>query len=69
MTREPGRLEQLAVLVEAGAAKGDVIRLPLAGRSRGVGERRILAVDGPGLAVGVGIGLVRVEDLQLIQRP
>ena len=58
---------ELAVLVEAGPAKGDVVGLPLSGRARGVGERRILAVNGPGLAVGVGIGLVGIEDLQLEQ--
>ena len=67
--REPGRLQQLAVGVEPRAAKGDVIGLPFAGRARGVGERGILAVNGPGLAVGIGIGLVRIDDLQLIKRP
>ena len=63
--RDAGRLDELAALVEPGAAKGDVVGLPLAGGPRGVGQRRILAVNGAGLAVGVGIGLVRVEDLHL----
>ena len=61
--REPGRLEQLAVVIEPGTAKGDVIGLPLARGPRRVGERRILAVKGAGLAVGVGVGMVRVDDL------
>ena len=51
--------------VEPGAAEGDVVGLPLAGRARGVEQGRVLAVDRPGLAVGVGLGLVGVEHLDL----
>ncbi len=56
---------ELAVLVKAGPAKGDVVGLPLSRGARGVAKRRILAVNRPGLAIGVGIGLVQVDDLQL----
>ena len=56
---------ELAGGVEPRAAEGDVVALPLAGRARGVGQRRVLAVDRPGLAVGVGLGPVGVEHLDL----
>ena len=62
---DPRRFLQLAGGVEPGAAEGDVVRLPLAGRARGVEQGRILAVDRAGLAVGVGVGLVRVQHLDL----
>ena len=57
------RLEQFAIVVEPRSTKRDVVGLPLAGWPRGVRERGILAVKSPGLAVGVGIGLVRVDHL------
>src|ERR1017187_2361551 len=63
--RDACPFRELAVLVKAGPAKGDIVGLPLARGARGVAKRRKLAVNGPGLAVGVGLGLVRVEDLQL----
>ena len=62
---DPRRLQELAGRVEPGAAEGDVVGLPLAGRARGVEQGRILAVDRPRLAVGVGLGLVGVEHLDL----
>ena len=62
---DPRRLEELARGVEPGAAEGDVVGLPLAGRPRGVEQGRVLAVDRPRLAVGVGVGPVGVEHLDL----
>ncbi len=62
---DPRRVEKLSGRVEPRAAEGDVEGLPLAGRPRRVEQRRVLAVDRPGLAVGVGLGLVRVEHLDL----
>ncbi len=56
---------ELAGLVEPGPAKGDVIGLPLARRAGGVGQRGILAINRADLAVGVGVGLVRIEHLKL----
>src|SRR5213078_3918506 len=44
----------------------DVIRLPLAGRTGGVDERWILAVDRARLPVGIRVVLVGIEHLQLV---
>src|SRR5882762_9772521 len=58
--------QELSGSVEARAVKDDVVDLPLARRSRGVHLRRKLAVNGRGLAVGIGFTLIRVEHLHLI---
>ena len=63
--RQAGRLQELARVVKPRPAKGDIIALPLAGRPGGVEQRWILPVNGPDLAVGVGVGLVRIDDLDL----
>src|SRR6266852_6808966 len=52
--------------VETRAVKDDVVDLPLARRSRGVHLRRKLAVNGRGLAVGIGFTLIRVEHLHFV---
>jgi hypothetical protein len=62
----PRRLEQCAGRSEAGAAEIDVIGLPVAGRAHGVGERRELAVERRRLAVGVGLVVVEIQDLDLV---
>ena len=57
-------VDDLAVF-ENGATEDDVVDLKLTGRTEGVGEGRIDAVDGAGEAVGVGGVVVIVEDLDL----
>src|SRR6266852_2842870 len=47
--------------------KNDVVGLPLARRARRVDLRRELAIDGGGLAVGVGFTFVGVEDLDFVE--
>ena len=54
---EPRRLDQFSAFVETRTAERDVVRLPFARWSRGVEERRILAVDRRGLPVGIRVGL------------
>src|SRR5438477_9827115 len=44
----------------------DVIRLPFPRLPGCIHQRRVLFVDGAGLAVVVGVVLVRVEDLHLV---
>src|SRR5688500_12225719 len=56
----------LAAFVPARAFEDDVVGLPLAGRARGVDHGRVLAVHRAGAAVGVGLVLVGVEDLDLV---
>ena len=51
---------------EFGRLEDDVVVVPLAGLVDGVHQRGPLAVDGSGLAVGVGGVLIRVEDLQFV---
>ena len=60
------RALERAVGLEVRPVEDDVVRLPVAGRSRGVDERGILAVDGAGLAIGIRVVLVGVEDLELV---
>src|SRR5258707_13523066 len=48
------------------AREDDIMRLPLARRPRRIDGRRILPVDGPGLAVRVCVVLVGIEHLQLV---
>src|SRR5690348_6702586 len=59
------RHRDLAAL-EDGWREGDVVGLPLTGRPAGIRERRMLAVDGAGLAIGVGDVVVAVEHLDFI---
>ena len=53
--------------VEAGRLEHDVVALPLAGRAAGIDQRRLLSVDGAGLAVGVRAVVVAIEYLDLLQ--
>src|SRR5256885_2108416 len=46
--------------------ENDVIRLPLARWPSRVDERRVLAVNGAGLPVGIGVVLVRIEHLEFV---
>ena len=55
-------VEHFAVLINR-AAEDDVIHLPLAGRTHGVGHGRVDAIHGAGEAVGVGGVVVVVEHL------
>src|SRR2546425_449487 len=48
------------------AVEHDVIGLPLTGGAAGVRERRILAVHGGRLTVGVGAVLIRIEHLDFV---
>src|SRR5258705_3651353 len=52
--------------VEARAVKDDVVDLPLPRWARGVQLGRKLAVNGRGLAVGIGFTLIRVEHLHFV---
>src|SRR5712675_1529658 len=52
--------------VETRAVKDDVVDLPLPRWTRGVHLRRKLAVNGRGLAVGIGFTLIRVEHLHFV---
>jgi len=47
--------------------KDDVIGLPLSGRSAGVDERGILAIDGAGHSVGIGGVLIGIENLNFVE--
>src|SRR5205823_9096800 len=51
------RTREFARLVETRAMKDDVVGLPLARRTAGVDEWRVLSVDRGGLSVGVGFAL------------
>src|SRR6266852_2761727 len=64
---DAGWAQEFAGGVEARSVKNDVVNLPLAGRARGVYLGRELAVDGGGLAVGVGFVFVGVEDLDFVE--
>src|SRR5882762_10095080 len=64
--RYPRRVVYRTIRREPGAVENDVVRLPLAGGSAGVHERRGLSVHGSGLAVGVGLVAVRIEHLDLV---
>src|SRR5690606_40004170 len=57
-----------AVIVEARAAEDDVEGVPLAHGAAGVHQRRVLAVDGAGHAVGVGGVVARLQHLHLVDR-
>src|SRR5262245_14042084 len=57
---------RFANLVEAWRGENNVITLPFAWRARGVYQRRMLFVDGSGLAVKVGFVVVRIEHLHFV---
>src|SRR6266849_9970871 len=63
---DASRPQEFTGSVEARPVKDDVVDLPLARRSRGVHLRRKLAVNGRGLAVGIGFTLIRVEHLHFV---
>src|SRR5258708_36220078 len=58
--------QELAVGGEARPVPNDVVRLPLARTPAGIHQRRRLRIDSAGLAVGVGLVVERIEDLQLV---
>jgi len=58
--------DEFSILIEARGMENDVVGLPLTGLPRGVDERRILAVDGGGLAVGVSLVIEGIEDLNFV---
>src|SRR5712692_8814358 len=60
-------LEQLAVFVKARPVEDDVVGLPLARRTAGVDQGRVLPVDRRGLPVRVGLTFVGIKDLNFIQ--
>src|SRR5258706_8020317 len=55
-----------AIGIETRAVPDDVVGLPLAWSARGVDQRRILAVDRGGLAIGVSLTVVGIEHLNLV---
>ena len=63
---DAGGPNQTAVLGENRSDKLDGVALPFAGRAGRIGAWGMLAINSPGLAVGVGDILIRVEDLNLI---
>src|SRR5712692_9277687 len=64
---DAGWAQEFAGGVETRSVKNDVVNLPLAGRARGVYLRGKLAVDSGGLAVGVCLVFVGVEDLHFVE--
>ena len=62
-----GGAKEFSSAVEARAMKNDVVTLPLARRTRGVDQRRILAVNGGRLTICIGLVFVGIQDLNFIQ--
>src|SRR5678815_244686 len=65
--RHDRRLEQLSPAVEAGPVEHDVVGLPDSGPPARVDQRRVLPIDRPGLAVGIGHAPVGVQDLHFVE--
>ena len=63
---DAGRLLYRAVRAEARPPEHDVVGLPFASRPASVNQRRVLAVHGGRLAVGIGHVLVRIQHLHLV---
>ena len=59
-------MKQLAVGSEARSVEDDVVSLPFAGAQAGIHQWRCLRVNGTGLAIGVSLVLVRIENLELV---
>src|SRR5580698_10000296 len=53
--------------IEARAVPDDVVGLPLAGRTRSIHQRRILAIHGGCLPVRVRLAVVRIEHLDFVE--
>ena len=66
--RDGGRLQQLRIGREPWTVEDDVVGLPLARRTCGIHQRRILAIDRAGLAVRVGLVPVGLQHLNFVQR-
>src|SRR5580704_8207852 len=58
---------QFSGWVEARAVPDDVVGLPLAGCARSIHQRRILAIHGGRLPVGVRLAVVRIEHLDFVE--
>src|SRR5215472_15187994 len=58
--------KQLSLWIEARAVKNDIVGLPLARGTSRIDQRRILAVDGRGLAIRVGLVVIRIEHLNFV---
>src|SRR5207247_1007640 len=65
--RQARRRFHFALLVETWPRENDVVSLPLTRRTRGVDQRRVLAVSRAGLAVGVSDVLIRIEHLHFVE--
>ena len=59
-----GRRQKLSI-TESRRGEDDVVGLPRAGLAARVDERRVLSVDGGGVAIGVGVVVLRIEHLHL----
>src|SRR6185312_9435596 len=49
------------------SVKNDIVGLPFAGRAAGIDQGRIFTVNGPSLAVRIGIGVVGIQYLKLVE--
>src|SRR6266550_4654113 len=58
---------QLSCRVKTRTVKNNVVGLPFARRTRGVHQRRILAINRRGLAIGIRLALIGIEDLSLVE--
>jgi hypothetical protein len=58
--------EESALFIEARGVEDDVVSLPLGRFPGGIDQRRMLFIDGAGLAVGISFILVGIEHLQFV---
>src|ERR1700722_7240348 len=61
-----GFLRQFAILIEPRGVENDIVGLPFTGFTADVNQGSILAVNGAGLAVEVGLVLVGVQNLEFV---
>lgn len=63
---DTSKMDEFSVLIEFGGMENDIVALPFARLTRSVDERRILAVNGRGLAIGISFIVVGIEDLNFV---
>ena len=57
---------QDTIRVKSGGGKQDVVVLPFAGLTAGIGQRDTLFINGSCLSIGVGAVLVTIQNLNLV---
>src|SRR5690242_10687677 len=63
---DAGRGSEAAVSMEYGSRPDDVVALPFAWFTAGIGQRDRLFVDAAGLSIDIGLVVIVVQYLQLI---